>query len=49
MIHEMLRGPGNHHLTPGLTPFRTQVDDVVGLPTHLEVVLNDHQCVALLD
>ena len=43
------RSPLGNNPAAGRTPFRTQIDDVVGRFDHVEVVLNDYNRVALID
>ena len=38
----------NHDLSPGVTAFWAEVDDIIRLAYHLQVVLHYYYCVALI-
>jgi hypothetical protein len=38
----------NHYLSPGVAAFWAEVDDIIRLAYHLQVVLHHHYCIALV-
>src|SRR5262245_19039822 len=48
MRYQVLRRTSNDQFTSGVTAFWSQVDDVVSLAYHLQVVLHYHNCITLV-
>jgi len=38
----------DHYLSPSIAAFRAEVNDVVGLPDDLQIMLHDHHRIALI-
>ena len=48
MVDEVRGRAGDHYLSPSVTAFWTEVDDIVGLADHLQIVFHYHYRVALI-